>query len=195
MKFIYWLLLFVTLLVLITTLTILVTIFTGVEEENLRESHELFELSIIHFSDFHARFDEINEKTFLPCAFNNTEESCIGGIARMKTVIDYLLSKRSNAIVLNAGDNFQGTFWYNLLRHNVTSYFLNFLPIDANVLGNHDFTHGIEGLKPFLESLNSPIVLANLDHHQQLDFDNLGVIKVEFDANFLYRFGQHFLKL
>lgn len=179
MKFIYWLLLFVSFLVLVTAIIILVTIFTDREEENLRENHELFELSIIHFSDFHARFDEISEKTFLPCAFNNTNEPCIGGIARMKTVIDSLISKHKNAIVLNAGDNFQGTFWYNLLRHNVTSYFLNLLPIDANVLGNHEFAHGIEGLKPFLKALNSPIVLANLDHHYQLDFDNFGIIKVE----------------
>lgn len=179
MKFIYWLLLFVTFLVLLTAIIVLFTIYFNVEEENLHESNNLFELSIIHFNDFHARFDEISPKTLLPCAYNNTEELCIGGIARMKTVIDSLISKRSNAIVLNAGDNFQGTFWYNLLRHNVTSFFLNLLPIDAHVLGNHEFAHGIEGLKPFLKSLISPVVLANIDYQYQLDFDSFGIIKVK----------------
>lgn len=181
MKFIYWLLLFVAFLVLVTAIIIILTIFVETEEESLRENRELFELSIIHFNDFHARFDEINARTLQPCAYNNTQEACVGGIARLKTMIDFLISKRPNAIVLNAGDNFQGTFWYNLLRHNVTSYFLNLLPIDANVLGNHEFAHGIEGLKPFLKALNSKVVLANLDHRHQLDFDNFGIIKVELE--------------
>lgn len=167
MKFIFWLFLasFV-----IAAVIILIAIFT---EENLRDNRELFELSIIHFGDLHARFDEINEISLLPCDKN--EESCIGGIARMKTFIDFLISKRKNAIVLNAGDNFQGTIWHNLLRSNVTSHFLNLLPIDVNVLGNHEFDHGIDELLPLIKSLYSPVVLANLDDEQQVNFRELGI--------------------
>lgn len=43
------------------------------------------------------------------------------------------MANRTNPIYLNAGDNFQGTFWYNVGRWNVTSYFLNLLPADAFV--------------------------------------------------------------
>lgn len=43
------------------------------------------------------------------------------------------MANRTNPIYLNAGDNFQGTFWYNIGRWNVTSYFLNLLPADAFV--------------------------------------------------------------
>lgn len=171
MKFIFWL--FILVGFVITAVIILIAIFTEASVENLRENRELFELSIIHFGDLHARFDEINEISLLPCDKN--EESCIGGIARMKTVIDFLMSKRKNSIVLNAGDNFQGTIWYNLLRANVTSYFLNLLPIDVNVLGNHEFDHGIDGLLPLLKSLKSPIVVANLDDEQQVNLRDLGV--------------------
>lgn len=38
-----------------------------------------------------------------------------------------------NPIYLNAGDNFQGTLWYNIGRWNVTKEFLNMLPADAMV--------------------------------------------------------------
>jgi len=64
-------------------------------------------------------------------------EECIGGYARVVTVVKDLLKKHNdentNPIYLNAGDNFQGTLWYTMLRWNVTSHFLNMLPADAIV--------------------------------------------------------------
>jgi 5'-nucleotidase len=81
----------------------------------------------------------------------------------VKTIVDYLKKHRPNAIYLNAGDNFQGTFWYNLLRYNVTAHFLNLIPADAIVLGNHEFAHRTAGLIPFMKSLTSPVVIANMD--------------------------------
>ena len=68
-----------------------------------------------------------------------------------------------NPIYLNAGDNFQGTLWYNIGRWNVTSYFLNMLRADAMTIGNHEFDHGVAGVVPFLESVNSPVVISNVD--------------------------------
>lgn len=44
--------------------------------------------------------------------------------------------KTKNPLYLNAGDNFQGTLWYNLLRWNVTAYFIKELPPDAMVSGS-----------------------------------------------------------
>lgn len=95
------------------------------------KAQETFPVSIIHFNDMHARFDETN-------MFSNTckkDDDCIGGYARVVTKVkELLVSKASkNPIYLNAADNFQGTLWYNLYRWNVTSYFLNLLPADAMV--------------------------------------------------------------
>lgn len=77
------------------------------------------------------RFEETNERS-TSCKPEQGEK-CIGGYARVVTVVKSLLSNRTNPIYLNAGDNFQGTFWYNVGRWNVTSYFLNLLPADAVV--------------------------------------------------------------
>jgi 2',3'-cyclic-nucleotide 2'-phosphodiesterase (5'-nucleotidase family) len=90
---------------------------------------ELFPLSIIHLNDIHARFDETN-------IYSNTckkGDVCIGGYARVVTKVKELLERRPNPIYLNAGDNFQGTLWYNIHRWNVTSEMLNLLPADAMV--------------------------------------------------------------
>lgn len=60
---------------------------------------------------------------------------CVGGYGRVVTIVKHLLKERNNTnpIYLNAGDNFQGTLWYNIGRWDVTQYFLNLLPADAMV--------------------------------------------------------------
>lgn len=90
-----------------------------------------FPLAIIHVNDFHARFEETN----VGSSSCKPGETCIGGYARLVTKVKELLDTHSdkNPIYLNAGDSFQGTLWYNMLRYNVTSYFLNMLRADAMV--------------------------------------------------------------
>lgn len=73
------------------------------------------------------------------------------------TVVKKLKSERVNPIYLNAGDNFQGTLWYNIGRWNVTNQFLNMLPADAQTIGNHEFDHDIEGVVPFMQNQMSPV--------------------------------------
>lgn len=77
------------------------------------------------------RFEETNERS-TGC---KTGEKCIGGYARAITIVKQLMESRKNMnpIYLNAGDNFQGTIWYNVGRWNVTSHFLNLLKADAIV--------------------------------------------------------------
>uniref|UniRef100_U5EW72 Apyrase n=1 Tax=Corethrella appendiculata TaxID=1370023 RepID=U5EW72_9DIPT len=144
-------------------------------ESNFNENlinFNTFPLSIIHLNDFHARYEETNLLSS-KCK-NDVGEECIGGYARVVTAVKKLLKdkKDKNPIYLNAGDNFQGTFWYTLLKWNVTSYFLNLLSADAMTLGNHEFDHGIEGVVPFLETIKSPIVVANIDDRFEPTFQN-----------------------
>ncbi|XP_043470032.1 apyrase-like [Leptopilina heterotoma] len=128
---------------------------------SLRNSN-LFELSVIHFNDFHARFLQTGPASDI-CNEEMHESTCIGGVARVYTASKKLLNERPNGIFLNAGDMYQGTIWYNLFKWNVTVEFMNMLPHDAMTIGNHDFDNGIAGLVPFLKHINSPVVVANLD--------------------------------
>ncbi|KAH9636325.1 hypothetical protein HF086_012590 [Spodoptera exigua] len=95
-------------------------------------------------------------------AHNNQNVTCIGGFARLATLVRQRLVEEPDSLLLNAGDSFQGTLWYNILRWNVTQDFMNMLPHDAHVLGNHEFDNGIEGLVPYLKHLNSKVVTANI---------------------------------
>ncbi|XP_058825829.1 apyrase-like [Topomyia yanbarensis] len=127
----------------------------------------LFPLTVIHLNDFHARFEQQNTLS-TRCKPDNGEH-CVGGYARVVSAVKSLSDryKEQNPIYLNAGDNFQGSSWYTLLRWNVTSYFLNLLPADAMTLGNHEFDHGIEGVVPFLDTIKSPMVVANMDDSEE----------------------------
>jgi 5'-nucleotidase len=93
---------------------------------------ELFELSVIHINDFHARFEQTSPSSGI--CVEGQEETCVGGIARIATVVKSLVKERPNPIFLNAGDNFQGTLWYSKFKWNVTARFMNMLPHDALVI-------------------------------------------------------------
>lgn len=66
-------------------------------------------------------------------------EKCIGGFARMVTMIKQLKEElqATNPIFLNAGDNFQGTLWYSIGRWKLTTQFMNMLDADAVVSRNY----------------------------------------------------------
>nr|AAR18423.1 salivary apyrase [Culex quinquefasciatus] len=124
-----------------------------------RRSANSFKLKIIHINDLHAMYDEITPKS-KPCEGNE----CVGGIARLATTIKILKAQNPNHLILNAGDVFQGTVWYNLLKWNVSQHFMNLLGAQAMVLGNHEFDDTIAGLVPFLEATKgvTPVLVSNL---------------------------------
>ncbi|KAL4713020.1 hypothetical protein ACJJTC_014654 [Scirpophaga incertulas] len=121
---------------------------------------DLYTLNILHYNDFHARFEETN--LWGGVCDRNSEEPCIGGFARLTTAIKEARQREPQSILLNGGDSFQGTIWYNILRWNVTQDFMNMLQHDAHVLGNHEFDNGIEGVVPYLKKLDSDVVTANI---------------------------------
>ncbi|XP_046964139.1 apyrase-like [Vanessa cardui] len=131
---------------------------------------DLFKLDIVHYNDFHARFEETTV-SYPVCISNDT--SCLGGYARLYHEIKTLLKDKPDALLLNAGDTFQGTYWYTLLKWNITQRFINLLPNDAHTIGNHEFDDGIAGLAPYLAALEAPVVVANIDTSLEPALDGL----------------------
>ncbi|KXJ74404.1 hypothetical protein RP20_CCG013766 [Aedes albopictus] len=127
-----------------------------------------FELSIVHINDFHARYEEINAAGHT-CSPQDGD-ICMGGYARTVTIVKQLLASRTNPIYLNAGDNFRGTMWYNIHRWNAPVEFLNMVPADAMTIGSNEFAHGVEGVVPFLNFINSTVLLANVDNRDEPTF-------------------------
>ncbi|KAL4712357.1 hypothetical protein ACJJTC_001518 [Scirpophaga incertulas] len=125
-----------------------------------QNTNQLFELSIAHFNDFHAHYEEVNPSGTV-C--QPEVEPCMGGFARLYTAVKQVRADDPEALLLNAGDTFQGTIWYNFMRWNVSQHFMNLLPHTAHALGNHEFDHGVEGLLPYLENLKAPMLGANVN--------------------------------
>ncbi|KAJ4390869.1 hypothetical protein N0V93_004468 [Gnomoniopsis smithogilvyi] len=119
-----------------------------------------FELSFYHINDVHAHFDEF----FATNGNNCTDRSrgCVGGYARVKTTLDQSRPTKENSLFLDAGDEFQGTLFYNFYKGEKTAEVLNQIGVDAMTLGNHEFDDGDDVLGEFLANLTFPIVSANI---------------------------------
>ncbi|MCU0831978.1 MAG: 5'-nucleotidase C-terminal domain-containing protein [Rhizobiaceae bacterium] len=123
-----------------------------------------FSLNILHFNDFHSRIEPINRFDSTCSAEEDGKGECFGGIARLKTAIDSRLSALSgqDTLVLNAGDVFQGSLFYSTYKGDVEAEFLAQLPIDAMVIGNHEFDDGDEVFAKFIDTVKQPVISGNV---------------------------------
>ena len=110
-----------------------------------------FSLNILHINDFHSRFESITGTDSNCNAEGETKGECFGGIARLKTIINgerqKLIDAGENVVLLNGGDNFQGSLFYTTYKGKAEGEFLNQMGFDAMALGNHEFDDGEEALE------------------------------------------------
>ncbi|XP_051510746.1 5'-nucleotidase isoform X2 [Myxocyprinus asiaticus] len=117
-----------------------------------------FELTLLHTNDVHARVEETNKDSG-KC----TKSPCFAGVSRRFTKIQEVRSKEKNVLLLDAGDQFQGTVWFNFYKGAEAAYFMNKLGYDAMALGNHEFDNGVDGLvEPFLQNVTFTVLSANI---------------------------------
>ena len=123
-----------------------------------------YQLNILHFNDFHSRVESINKFDATCSAEEETKNECFGGAARLKTIIDQRRAALAgqNVLVLDAGDNFQGSLFYTTYKGAAEVEFLNDMKIDAMTVGNHEFDDGEGPLAAFLDKAQFPVVTANL---------------------------------
>jgi 5'-nucleotidase len=122
-----------------------------------------FTLNILHINDFHSRFGPITDSDSNCDAETDAAGECFGGIARLKTAIE---AKRSalegqNAVLLDAGDQFQGSLFYTQYRSEIIAEFTKDLGIDVMAVGNHEFDDGPEELAKFLDAIDFPLISGN----------------------------------
>ncbi|GEO86077.1 MULTISPECIES: 5'-nucleotidase C-terminal domain-containing protein [Alphaproteobacteria] len=123
-----------------------------------------FELNILHINDFHSRFEAINKYDSTCSAEETGKNECFGGIARVKTAIDSRRAelKDANVLVLDAGDQFQGSLFYTTYKSPPIAEFMNGIGFDAMAIGNHEFDDGPEELARFIDALKFPMVSGNV---------------------------------
>ncbi len=125
-------------------------------------------LRIVHFNDFHARFEPVNKYNNFCSAEDLTEEGkCFGGAARLAQAIKNArmeaAENNQGLLVLVGGDAFQGTLYYSTFKGEATAAVMNELTIDGWALGNHEFDDGPSVLAKFADNINFPLLMANAE--------------------------------
>ncbi len=111
-----------------------------------------FPLTIMHTNDLHARMEPVTIKG-----------KNYGGYARQATLINQIRAKDKNTILLNGGDTFQGTLYFNVYEGLADLAFMNAVGYDAMAVGNHEFDKGPKALSLFAKNAKFPLLAANLD--------------------------------
>lgn len=88
-----------------------------------------FELTLIHTNDNHARIEETSEDSG-KCSARGP---CFAGVARRFTKVSEIRRKEKNVLFLDAGDQFQGTVWFNYYKGAEAAHFMNKLGYNAMV--------------------------------------------------------------
>ena len=122
-----------------------------------------YTLTILHTNDFHARFEPIS-KYDGPCnTEDNTAGDCFGGTARLVTAIKDARARTNNAVLVDGGDQFQGSLFYTQYKGQMAAEMMNKLGYDGMTVGNHEFDDGPEVLAAFMAAVDFPILMSNAD--------------------------------
>ena len=123
-----------------------------------------YSLTIHHTNDFHARFEPISKYDSGCSAEDNDAGECFGGSARLITAIEEARGRTNNAILVDGGDQFQGTLFYTYYKGAAAAEMMNQMAYDAMTVGNHEFDDGPEVLRGFVDSVDFPILMSNADY-------------------------------
>ncbi len=122
-----------------------------------------YKLTILHTNDFHARFEPISKYDSGCGAEDNAEGKCFGGSARLVTAVQEARDRAGNSILVDGGDQFQGTLFYTYYKGKAAAEFMNLMKYDAMTVGNHEFDDGPEVLRGFVDMVDFPILMSNAD--------------------------------
>ena len=137
---------------------------------------ELKQLTILHTNDMHSHIHP----------FENGRNKGFGGIAQRSTIIKKIRDEGNQVLLLDAGDIFQGTPYFNTYGGELELKLMSEMGYDASTIGNHDFDNGLDGLVNQLPHAKFPFIVSNYDfsntnmHDKYLKYKvfNKGGIKV-----------------
>lgn len=88
-----------------------------------------WELTILHTNDVHSRLEQTSEDSS-KCV---DASRCVGGVARLYTKVQQIRSSEPHVLLLDAGDQYQGTIWFTVYKGAEVAHFMNALRYDAMV--------------------------------------------------------------
>lgn len=130
--------------------------FAAGDKDFMLDANGDFEkLVILHTNDVHSRIE--------PFPDDGGAYANLGGAERRSVLINSIRKKEKNIILLDAGDMWQGTPYFNMFNGEAEYKVMNQMGYDVATLGNHDFDAGLDGLKKQLPGAKFQIVSGNYD--------------------------------
>lgn len=118
-------------------------------------SNSTKKITILHTNDVHSHIDP-----FGPDDGRNANK---GGVARRAALVEAIRQENPNTLLLDAGDIFQGTPYFNYYGGELEFKLMSMLKYDVATIGNHDFDNGIDGLYKQIPHAKFEFVSANYD--------------------------------
>jgi 5'-nucleotidase len=116
---------------------------------------ETKKITILHTNDVHSHID--------PFPVDHPRNPNMGGAARRAAIIENIRKEEEHVLLLDAGDIFQGTPYFNYYGGELEFKLMSMMQYDLATIGNHDFDNGIEGLYAQLPHAQFEFVSANYD--------------------------------
>ena len=110
-------------------------------------------LTILHTNDVHSRLE--------PFPMDGGRNQGLGGVAARAELIKKIRSEEEHVLLLDAGDIFQGTPFFNIYKGEPEMKAMAAMAYDASIMGNHDFDAGLENFATQLQHANFPILMCN----------------------------------
>jgi len=112
-------------------------------------------ITILHTNDTHSQID--------PLPANDKQYPNKGGVARRATLVKRVRKQNPNTLLIDAGDVFQGTPYFNFYKGEVEYKSMSLIGYDVVTLGNHDFDNGVRALAAAMKFANFEFVSSNYD--------------------------------
>lgn len=112
-------------------------------------------ITILHTNDVHSRLD--------PFPMDGSRNQGLGGVAARAALIEEIRSENQQVLLLDAGDIFQGTPYFNMYKGEPEMKAMHMMHYDAATMGNHDFDAGLENFATQLQHGGFPLLIANYE--------------------------------
>jgi 5'-nucleotidase len=118
-------------------------------------SAQVKQITILHTNDVHSHID--------PFPIDDPRNPNKGGVGRRAALIEKIRQETPNVLLLDAGDIFQGTPYFNYYGGELEFKLMSMMQYDLSTIGNHDFDNGVDGLTAQMPHATFEFVSANYD--------------------------------
>ena len=119
------------------------------------KSESVEHLTILHTNDVHSYID--------PFPADHPRNPNMGGVSKRASIIEKIRLENPNVLLLDAGDIFQGTPYFNYYGGELEFKLMSMMKYDASTIGNHDFDNGLEGIVAQMPHASFEFISSNYD--------------------------------